>query len=357
MIPSDLADIPFVDLRDGGPVLQAEHSAARARALRDDCLSFFPGATALLLPALDALARRWLVRSRSPYIGEIERIAGGLGFSGVWFLNGSYQWGCTALSRVEGGQPWLVRSLDWPFPGLGRHVEIAHKRGPAGDFHSVTWPGYVGTLTGMAAGRFAACINQAPLRRRTRHPWLRLFDLAANAVATWSVRHIPPDQFLRQVFETCSDFAAARHALETTPVARPVIFSLVGTKESEACVIERTEDGFVTHAGGGSAANDWQEPRPAWEARVGGDMLLSSRFDEAAANSRARQEALLAYRGSLQDTPFAWLREPVLNRYTRLGVEMCPARGLLRVTGYEPQATGAPASAVTRAAMLENLAV
>ena len=113
-------------------------------------------------------------RARSrPMSREIEGIATALGFSGVWFLNGSYQWGCTTMARDEDGVPWLVRTLDWPFPGLGRHVEIAHKWGEAGEFYSVTWPGYVGALTAMAPGRFAASINQAPLWRRTRHPWLR----------------------------------------------------------------------------------------------------------------------------------------------------------------------------------------
>ena len=56
-------------------------------------------------------------------------IAAALGFPGIWFLNGSYQWSCTALAREEDGVPWLARTLDWPFPGLGRHVEIARMRG------------------------------------------------------------------------------------------------------------------------------------------------------------------------------------------------------------------------------------
>ena len=108
------------------------------------------------------------MRSGSPYIGEIAAISGALGFSGVWFLNGSYQWGCTAYARDDDA-PWLVRTLDWPFPGLGRHVEVARMAGPGGEFYSVTWPGFVGVLTGMAPGRFAASINQAPMWRRTRH--------------------------------------------------------------------------------------------------------------------------------------------------------------------------------------------
>ena len=32
---------------------------------------------------------------------------------------------------------------------------------------------------------------------------------------------------------------------------------------------------------------------------------------------------------------FDWLREPVLNPYTRLAVSMNPARGILRAVGYD----------------------
>jgi hypothetical protein len=343
----NLPEIPVVDVRVGGPLKQAEQGAERARALRDDCLTFFPPAISYGLPMLDRMARRWLSRSQSPYVGEIDRIASLLGFSGVWFLNGSYQWGCTTLAREENGVPWLARTLDWPFPGLGRHVEIARKWGMAGEFHNVTWPGYVGALTASAPGRFAASINQAPLWRRMRHPWLRPIDIMANAVATWNVRHIPPDQLLRQVFETCPDFEAARAMLERTPVARPVIFTLVGVGPGERCVIERTEEDFTTRCTMTVAANDWHERRDPWEARVGGNMVLTCRYDEAADNSRCRREAIESFEGSIERQPFGWLKEPVHNRYTRLAVELCPARGIVRAMGLDQDADGGIARQVT----------
>ena len=332
---SSLPEIPVVDVRIGGPLRQAQEGAARARALRDDCLTFFPAMTTLVLPALDRLTRRRLSRSQSPYVKEIETIAAFLGFSGVWFLNGSYQWGCTTLARDEEGEPWLARTLDWPFPGLGRHVEIAHKWGAAGEFYNVTWPGYVGMLTAMAPGRFAASINQAPLRRRTRHPWLRPVDIVANALLALRTRHCPPDQLLRQVFETCADFASARATLERTPVARPVIFTLVGVNPGERCVIERTEESFETRWTSTVAANDWHICRDSWEARIGGDVILTCGYDEAAENSRTRSETIGNFNGSLMREPFGWLAAPVHNRYTRLAVEMCPARGFVRVVGLD----------------------
>ncbi len=353
-VTDTLPAIAVIDVREGGPVRHALDRAAGARALRDDCVAWFPAMAGPLIPWMDRLARRWLVRSRSPYIADIEAIAAGLKFPGIWLLNGSYEWGCTALAREEAGRPWLARTLDWPFPGLGRHAEVAHMRGPAGEYFSVTWPGYVGVLTGMAPGRFAVAINQAPLWRRTRHPWLRFFDVAANAVNTWRrVREIPPDQLLRTVFEECASFAQARQRLETTPIARPVIYTLAGTQPGECCVIERTEAGFATRAHATSAANDWLQRSAGWEGRVGADVVMTCSPAAAAAASVRRREALAAWNGSFGRGSFAWVTEPVLNRFTRLAVEMCAADGVLRVAGYE-RASDAPAA--RRATLVTTIA-
>ncbi len=333
---AELSPIPVVDIRSGGPLRHAQEGEARARALRVACLRWFPLVSRPIMPFLDFLTRRWLVRAGSPYVDEIRAVARHLRFPGIWFLNGSYQWCCTALAREEAGSPWLVRTLDWPFPGLGRYVEIAHMRGSAGEFHNVTWPGYVGVLTALAPGRFAASINQAPMKRTTHGRLLRLYDLARNAIETFvHVRDLPPDQLLRQVFETCRTYRDARLMLETVPLARPVIFTLVGCARGERCVIERTERGGRTREFETSAANDWLAGDSAWEARIGGGKLLSSTYEDAAANSRARREALVGWPGRFADSNFDWVAPPVLNEFTRIAVEMCPATGLLRVLGYE----------------------
>jgi hypothetical protein len=269
-------------------------------------------------------------------VAEIEPIATLFGFSGIWFLNASYQWSCTALAREEDGEPWLARTLDWPFPGLGRFVEIARMRGPAGEFFNVTWPGYVGALTALAPGRFAAAINQGPMRRCTQAPLLRLYDLAANAIETLRhVRAIPPDQLLRSVFERARDYDEARRLLEATPVARPVIYTLIGCRTGDRCVIERTENGFRTRIDEYGAANDWLENIPQWEGRIGAAKVLTASFEDAAQYSRNRREGLARWRGSFARESFRWVAPPVLNPYTRVAVEMNASRGVLRVLGYE----------------------
>ena len=104
----------------------------------------------------------------SPYAGEIDAVAKALKRPGTWLLHGAYLFGCTALADETTEGPRLRRTLDWPFPGLGRLVEVVRRRGAAGEYLNVTWPGFVGVLTAVAPGRFAASINQAPMRRRSR---------------------------------------------------------------------------------------------------------------------------------------------------------------------------------------------
>jgi hypothetical protein len=150
-----LPAIPVVDIREGGPPRHARHSAMQARALRDACLGFFPPAMLPLVPVLDRLSRRSLARSRSPYLAEIAQIAAALDVSGVWLLNASYHWGCTARASEHDGVPWLIRTLDWPFIGLGRHTELAHMRGACGDFIS----GHLARLCRRAHGDGAAALR------------------------------------------------------------------------------------------------------------------------------------------------------------------------------------------------------
>ena len=136
------------------------------------------------------------------------------------------------------------------------------------------------------------------------------------------------------MFETAPDFASARRHLETTPIARPVIYTLAGCESGERCVIERDIDGFNTRSEDTGAANDWLVKRDGWEGRIGADVFLTCSHDEAGMNSRGRHAALTSWQSPFTGS-FDWVSAPVLNRYTRIAVEMCAARGILRVAGYE----------------------
>lgn len=338
---STLPPIPLCDIRDSGPVALAERRREAMAALRSACLGSLPAPVRALVPLGDALARQWLARSCSPYKEEIRLIAKVLGGAGTYLINTSYEWACTAATRHEGKEaPVLVRTLDWPFAGLGRGALVAWQQGQAGEFFNVTWPGAVGVLTAMAPGRFVATINQAPLHRRTRGEWLRAGDIALNAVHTFArVTAPPPAHVLRAVFEQAQDYAEAKAMLAAAPVAKPVLFALAGMVVGECCVIERTESEASIIEGSILVANDWQSRRNAWEPRSCGGPVDTDSADRCAA---------LAASASRADQPFAWLKPPVHNWATRLAVELCAGDGTLQLIGFEPADKDRPSIQATQ---------
>ncbi len=293
----------------------------------------------LLARIADPIVRSWMRRSGSAYVGEIDAIARMLRRPGIWLLHGAYLFGCTALADDTPTGPRLRRTLDWPFPGLGRLAEVAHQRGPAGAFFNVTWPGFVGVLTASAPGRFAASINQAPMRRRTRHAWLLWIDYALNALgAIARSGRPPPEHLLRLAFEQCATFDEARRLLETAPVARPVLFVLVGCRTGERLVIERESTRACVYADETTATNCWRLPSDDWRPRACGE-------GTPVENNRRRSAGLSAWSGR-DARNFDWAVPPVLNAHTRLTVEMCPAAGTMKVGGWEADGRGS-AAAVT----------
>ena len=145
-------------------------------------------------------------------------------------------------------------------------------------------------------------------------------------------------------------------SIQATPVARPVIYTLVGCVRSERCIVERTETGFLTREDDTCAANDWVPCRLGWEGRIGMRRFLVSSFADAAGYSRARRESLAGWNGLFSLRRFDWVRAPVLNPYTRLAVVMSPGRGILRVIGYDYLGAGGDLPVpVTQACELELL--
>ncbi|HJQ57155.1 MAG TPA: hypothetical protein VJ890_09630 [Vineibacter sp.] len=340
--------VPVLDVRNGGPVEHARLRPAQAAAVRDHCLGWLPAGRALAWLG-DPLVRGWLRRSGSTYVGDIGAIAGTVGGAGTWLLHGAYLFGCTALVDEGGDGPRLRRTLDWPFPGLGHLVEVAHQAGTAGDYLSVTWPGFAGVLTAVAPGRFAAAINQAPMRRITNAAWLRWIDYGLNAIRALARSGGElPEHLLRRAFETCDSFEAARELLRTAPVARPVLFTLTGTRAGEVAVIERTETAARVFDGAATVANAWRQAMPGWEPRVCG-------VGTPVENNRRRRAALAPWTGRAGRC-FGWAQAPVVNSFTRLTVEMEAACGALRVAGWEADGRGGAAPVTRNLSLTDRVA-
>jgi hypothetical protein len=325
------APLPVLPLHDLGDEISAALALmtlerARLDALVDIARRHY---TPPFVAIADRLSKRWLARNSSPYRGEIAAIARMLGRPGGYFLNVSFEWSCTSgVARDPAGTGMrLLRVLDWPLAGLGRNLVAARQRGPAGAFTSLTWPGFAGTVTALAPGRFAAALNQAPI---PRHVLGIAGSFAVQRAAVWRRREIPPMHLLRQVMEGCASYADAKLALTHTPLAVGGLFTLAGPRDGEGCVIERTAFGAAVIEAPACVANDWLSP-----GRRG---LARGHHNEA---RRASMERVIA----APSTAFDWLAPPVLNRTTRVVCEMNPAAGTMAAQGWEEDG---PATAVLR---------
>jgi hypothetical protein len=240
-----LQRIPVHDLGAASPVALAEAEIERASVLLEIGRSTYGAA---MVAVADRLSQRWLARTDNPYRREIDAIAGLLGKSGSHLLNLSFEWGCTTAIAADPSGPGfrMLRTLDWPLDGIGRNLVAARHTTPHGSYDNLTWPGFTGIVTASAPGRFAAALNQAPMRRRGL-PFLA--DWLLNRMAQWRNRELPPAHLLRSAFEQCATYEEARARLVSEPLCIPAIFALCGLREG--CVIERTETAAVSPRGAG----------------------------------------------------------------------------------------------------------
>lgn len=313
---NSLREIPVIKSGPDFPMATLLAERERLDALFDAATHRIPKAA---LRQLDRISRQWLVRWQNPHLAELDAIAATVNRAGTYFFSVNYEWGCTTAAKPA--PDWtsarLIRVLDWRTPGLGRNVIAADVAGSAGRFVTMTWPGYTGVLTAMAPGRFAAALNQAPMRRTFG---LMPLDWAQNRARVWRMPHTMPGHLLRSVFEEAVDFQQARSLLITTPISTPAIFTIAGTRSGETAVIERSETEARVHDGANVAANHWQAP--GWYGRPRGN------------DSAARACAMHAISANFAPD-FSWLTPPILNSNTRL-VAVADARlGRIMAQGWE----------------------
>ena len=319
MTGPSLPDIPVIDVASGEEPALATFAAERGRVdllLKSAARTYTrPG-----LVLADWRTKRWAKRLRSPYAGAIRELDRRMGRPGAHLLNYSYEWGCTTgvFDDTVSGGTTMLRTLDWPFDGLGRALIVARQRSGAGPYLAVTWPGFAGVLTAMAPGRFAAAINQPPLPL----PYLgRAGGWLANRVLAGRSRAIPPDHLLRLAFDTCRSFDEAVALIRETPICLPAIIAIAGVDPGQHLVIERTQDrAFCPDIA--AAANHW--------AASG-----TPRGKPRNSSSHERREIMTTMLGSSPDWSLGWLRHPVLQPDTRLVAMANPRAGRLVVQGWE----------------------
>lgn len=312
-----LLPIPFIDVggQDEPALASAQAEPERLAILMNSARRTY---TAIGMRWADDRSRRWHARSNSPYGEAVDAVGRLLGRPGAFLLNYSYEWGCTTGAADDGEGATLLRTLDWPFDGLGRALIVTRQAGAAGRYLSVTWPGFAGVLTGMAPGRFAAAINQPPLplpELGKAAGWTALRVRVDRSTA------MPPSHLLRLAFDTCRTFAEAVALIRATPICIPAIFTLAGLETGETVVIERSETGAFTPPEP-AAANHWAStPGPRGKPRN--------------RSSLARRAAMTKLIGSRPGWSFDWLIGPILQPDTRLAVMANPRTGRLLAQGWE----------------------
>ncbi|WP_374652514.1 hypothetical protein [Dongia sp.] len=270
---------------------------------------------------MDRRSKAWLARNISPYKAEIGRVAAIPGLSGAFALNLSTEWACSSM--VQG--PRLMRTLDWPLHGMGPALTIVRHAADAGAWWQATWPGFVGVLTGLAPGRFAAAYNQPPIRLATG---IKPLDWVVERFRVDRRTAIPPTHLLRYVFENAKDFDEALKLLRDTELSMPALFSLAGA-DGRALVIERLENRVRLRPGPTAISNHWPslpgsaEPWPrGWLRGV---------------DSGGRFRDACVWAAGLAELPrdFSWLEYPILNKFSRLAAMLDCEAGTFAVVGLE----------------------
>lgn len=324
MQENSLPEIPVCDVGENFPMELADCIGERGYELLEMATSHVARRS---LRFVDWLSRRWLVHSGSSYLPEIDSLAQRSRMPGIYFLNVSYEWGCTTAARpsLTGSTAVFQRTLDWDVKGIGRFVVAARIANSLGNWISLTWPAFTGVIQGVAPGRFAAAINQPT---RARRVGLTAIDRLLSHHQSWRSRGIQPIHLLRRVFETSPDFDSARRTLQTTPISTPAIFTLAGIKADQTVIIERRAHEAIELLDA-YAANEWRA------APVGFGHYPATDNDARLAAMRAAPPDW--------DPELRWVRWPLLNTETRLAMMAEPANGRLVVRGYE---SGAPATQI-----------
>jgi hypothetical protein len=347
MLDPSLPAIPVIDLgRSSLDELARRRPEALARLSRLGRLFVTPPVQTVM----EWRSKAWLARNCSPYRNEIEAVAALPGAIGVRALNLSTEWACSTVLN----QSRLIRVLDWPMRGLGVDLTLTRHEADAGAWFQATWPGFVGVLTGMAPGRFAAAFNQPPIRKTT-HIWP--LDWLLERWRVGRQRDLPPTHLLRQVFEEAPDFEAALARLRDTPIAMPAIYTLSGA-DGQAAIIERLERRARVTRGPTAIANHWPATSEMGERLGGGGDRPPDPWPKGwgrGVDSPGRFAQAMGLAPGLTGAPrdFTWLKYPILNHLSRLAAIMDAGRGIFGLVGLEP--AGDIARPVTQELWLEGL--
>ena len=308
-------------------VLRNEGHVAEALAQQAEC-DLEEHLSPLVIKALSAVGGIAYKALGGPYVEEIRSWAGrmNVSFGKAVALNCTYElshlnpstiYGCTAAVRYVKNQGMVhVRSMDWPLSEIGNATRVFRFRKGAHEFVSVGMVGFVGVLSGMVPGGYSVTINWAPPTDTPR------FDMA-------------PAFLLRDVLENCLTYDEAVEALCTTTLATSVFYTVCGTKEGQACIVERTSDEYSVREIGSSEVLSQANHHVLKEFKDNNDEMKmcvdneSSLFEDSMSRMTALKKSLGKIKKfkSLVDTGDALDVSPVVNEDAYQQMVFCPATG------------------------------
>jgi hypothetical protein len=179
--------------------------------------------------------------------------------------------GCSTAAVATAEGPVLARNLDWwPERELIEAAEVVD----TGDQVRATWPGFVGAVTGMSRRGFALAINAVTCDERA------------------GLRGYPILLFLRRVLDEARGFAHALEMLTRQRLAASALLTLVGTRNEERVVVERTPSKAVLRWPEGDAplvaTNDYRAMDASGQP-VGHDLYATSCGRFEALSERLRE--------------------------------------------------------------------
>jgi acid ceramidase len=193
-----------------------------------DCYLRDLGGLGTFAPLLESYAQAFVAAEQREEIASIARMVGRpeteVLLGNLYYEAFRQLIGCTAFACDTPDGPIHARNLDWWTEDriLARLTCVVRVHGAAaGPYELVSWPGFIGALSGLAPGRFAISLNAVISSERP--------TLAPPIVL-----------LIRHALETCGTFAEAVELLERAPIAADCLLLMTGTKPGEMAVVERT---------------------------------------------------------------------------------------------------------------------
>jgi hypothetical protein len=182
-------------------------------------------------PAARYLAYAVRLRTGGRFQQEAAALArlNGVDWHDVMLANVSYDlvlayFGCSTVALPTPSGPVVARNMDWwPEDILAQcSYLIRCSRGGAFQFANAGWPGAIGVVTGLSARGFAVVLNAV---------------LSPEGMCKTGY---PVLLHLRRVLEDAASFDTALIMLAEQRLAAPALFTLVGSRNEQRVVIERT---------------------------------------------------------------------------------------------------------------------